>query len=122
MLTLRTQMKPEATRTTKRKNDPTLANPIGNQNALTGNPCREPVSGLYVRGVDMSNRCNQCNSELRLSRPQLGEQDCVCTCTGCGRLFILECEDPGDGIKFIRCPPHAHMSYVPESAPAVRLN
>ena len=76
------------------------------------------VGGLYVQAKDMSNRCNHCNSLLQMSRPPLEDRDGVCRCTGCGRVFLIDNEDPAE----LPCCDRTPISYVPEPMPAAWLN
>ena len=139
ILTLRTQMREE---TTKRKKPsgviipsgvvskvssgvdirPSQVRPRQVQPSEVSIRCRLPVPGLYVREQTMSNRCNHCNSHLRLSLPQVGEQDAVCTCTGCGRVFVLDGEDNSYDLPAIPGWASTRRSYVPEPMSAVRSN
>ena len=122
ILTLRTQMREE---TTKRKKPSGVIIPSGVVSKVSSGVdirCRLPVPGLYVREQTMSNRCNHCNSHLRLSLPQVGEQDAVCTCTGCGRVFVLDGEDNSYDLPAIPGWASTRRSYVPEPMSAVRSN
>lgn len=110
MLTIQARMR---RRTTKRRTTDAI-DTTDTTDSTAGNLGSACASGLYVQGTDMSNRCNQCNSMLRLSMPPLGERDGVCRCTGCGRVFLVDNEDPAE----LPCCDDAPLSYVPER-PAV---
>lgn len=38
----------------------------------------------------MADRCYNCNSVLRLVRPQRGEMDAILQCEGCGHIIICD--------------------------------
>lgn len=40
----------------------------------------------------MVNRCDRCNSPLRMVLPQVGDRDSVWCCTGCGRVEIWDAQ------------------------------
>ena len=49
---------------------------------------------LTYREGKMTEECNHCQSTLRVTLPARGDRDSIYTCTGCGRIYLIDSEIP----------------------------